>query len=111
MHALRRDVFYAHEGAVRRHHLAAQTEQAWCLTIATNAISAWTTEYLGLAAEELRGRGRAVEDELLVHVSPAQSENIGLFGTITVDIDHELAQLDPTGYRPLRRPPATTGAT
>lgn len=111
MHALRRDVFYAHEGAVRRHHLAAQTEQAWCLTIATNAISAWTTEYLGLAAEELRGRGRAVEDELLAHVSPAQSENIGLFGTITVDIDHELAQLDPTGYRPLRRPPATTGAT
>src|SRR5674536_168907 len=58
MHALRRDVFYAHEGAVRRHHLAAQTEQAWCLTIATNAISAWTTEYLGLAAEELRGRNQ-----------------------------------------------------
>ena len=23
----------------------------------------------------------------------------------------QLAQLDPTGYRPLRRPPATTGAT
>ena len=60
------------------------------------------------------GRTSLVEaDELLAHVSPAQSENIGLFGTITVDvdIDHELAQLDPTGYRPLRRPPATTGAT
>jgi hypothetical protein len=44
-------------------------------------------------------------------MSPAHSENIGLFGTITVDIDHELAQLDPTGHRPLRRPPAATGAT
>src|SRR5664279_4280228 len=64
MHALRRDVFYAHEGAVRRHHLAAQTEQAWCLTIATNAISAWTTEYLSRAGRRgaprpgTRRRGR-----------------------------------------------------
>ena len=104
MHALRRDVFYAHEGAVHRHHLQAQTEQAWCLTIAANAITTWTTEYLGLAVKELRERGRRVDDELLAHISPAQSENIGLFGTITVDIDHELAQLDPTGHRPLRQP-------
>ena len=97
MHALRRDVFYAHEGAVHRHHLRAQTEQAWCLTIATNAITTWTTEYLGLAVNELRERGRRVDDELLAHISPAQSQNIGLFGTLTVDIDHEPAQLDPTG--------------
>ena len=46
--------------------------------------------------------GRRVDRELLAHVSPAQSDNIGLFGTITVDIDAELAQLDPTGHRPLR---------
>ena len=76
----------------------------WCLTIAANAITTWTTEYLGLAVKELRERGRRVDDELLAHISPAQSENIGLFGTITVDIDHELAQLDPTGHRPLRQP-------
>ena len=25
-----------------------------------------------------------------------------MFGTITVDIDAELARLDPTGHRPLR---------
>jgi len=104
MHALRRDVFYAHEGAVRRQHLQAQTEQAWCLTLATNAISTWTAEYLGLAVGQLRGQGRSVEDDLLAHLSPAQSEKVGLFGTITVDIDHELAQLGPTGHRPLRQP-------
>ena len=104
MHALRRDVFYAHEGAVRRHHLQAQTEQAWCLTLTTNAISTWTAEYLGLAVHQLRGQGRSVEDDLLAHLSPAQSERVGLFGTITVDIDHELAQLGPTGHRPLRQP-------
>ena len=38
------------------------------------------------------------------HLSPAQSDSIGLIGTITGDIDHELAQLDPTGHRPLREP-------
>src|ERR1700682_555968 len=32
----------------------------------------------------------------------AHSENINFFGAIEVDIDAELAQLGPTGYRPLR---------
>jgi hypothetical protein len=35
---------------------------------------------------------------------PAHSENIGLFGTITVDIEAELAQLDLT---PPTHPPVT----
>ncbi|MEU6745936.1 hypothetical protein ABZ914_06905 [Spirillospora sp. NPDC046719] len=29
-------------------------------------------------------------------------ENINFFGSIDVDIEGELAQLGPTGYRPLR---------
>jgi hypothetical protein len=32
----------------------------------------------------------------------ARSENINFFGAIDVDIEGELAQLGPTGYRPLR---------
>jgi hypothetical protein len=72
----------------------------------SNAITAWTTEYLGLAVEQLRSQGRRVDDLLLAHLSPAQSGSIGLIGTITVGIDHELAQLDPTGHRPLRASPA-----
>ena len=76
-----------------------------------NAITAWTTEYLGLAVEQLRSQGRLVDDTLLTHLSPAQSDSIGLIGTITVDIDHELAQLDPTGHRPLREPTAAGLAT
>jgi len=39
---------------------------------------------------------------VLAHISPAHSENINFFGSIDVDIDAELAQLGPTGYRPLR---------
>ena len=110
VHALKRDVFYAHEGAVRRCHLQQQSEQAWCLTLTTNAITTWTTEYLGLAVDHLHGRGRRVDPQWLAHISPAQSDNIGLFGTITVDIDAELARLDPAGHRPLRNPPTVDSA-
>jgi TnpA family transposase len=102
LHALKRDLLYAHEGTVRARHLEQQTEQAWCLTLVTNAVVAWTTEYYGLAVESMRTAGRRIDDEVLAHISPAHSENINLFGSIDVDIEGELAQLGPTGYRPLR---------
>ncbi len=102
LHTLKRDLLDAHEGTVRARHLQQQTEQAWCLTLATNAVVAWSTEYFGLAVDSMRAAGRRVDDEVLAHVSPAHSENINFFGAIEVDIDAELAQLGPTGYRPLR---------
>ncbi|MEU6010143.1 Tn3 family transposase [Streptomyces sp. NPDC047453] len=102
LHALRRDLLYAHEGMIRARQLEAQTEQAWCLTLVTNAVIAWTTEYYGLAVAQLRAAGRQVDDDVLAHISPAHSENINFFGAIEVDIENELAQLGPTGYRPLR---------
>lgn len=46
--------------------------------------------------------GRHVDDSVLAHISPAHSENVNFFGTISVDVDRELAQLDAAGYRPLR---------
>lgn len=44
-------------------------------------------------------------DEVLAHISPVHSENVNPFGTITVDIDSELAKLDTSGYRQLRAQP------
>jgi TnpA family transposase len=102
LHALKRDLLYAHEGTVRARHIEAQTEQAWCLTLVTNAVVAWSTEYHGLAVDSMRAAGRRIDDEVLAHISPAHSENINFFGAIEVDIEGELAQLGPTGYRPLR---------
>ncbi|MEV0106750.1 Tn3 family transposase [Nocardia sp. NPDC050799] len=102
LHALRRDLLYAHEGMIRARQLQDQTEQAWCLTLATNAVIAWTTEYYGLAVEQMRRSGQRIDDEVLAHISPAHSANINFFGAIEVDIDAELAQLGPTGYQPLR---------
>lgn len=78
-----------------------QSEQALCLTVVTNAIVAWTTEYLGLAVAELRAGGRRIDDAVLAHVSPAHNENIAFYGTFSIEVDRELAQL-VGGYRPLR---------
>ena len=102
LHALRRDLHYAQQGTIGKPLLADQTEQAWCLTVLTNSVITWVTEYYQLAVQDLRAQGRAVPDELLVHISPAHSENINFFGVITVDVEAELAKLDGAGWRPLR---------
>ena len=101
LHALRRDLRYAQRGAITRPHPGEQTEQAWCLTVLTNAVVTWTTEYYALAVGQLRGEGRSVPDELLAHISPGHSGNINFFGVINVDIEAELAKLSG-GWRPLR---------
>jgi TnpA family transposase len=107
IHTLRRNLAHAHEGTIRRRHPEQQSEQMWCLTIATNAIVCWMTEYHGLAVVALRDAGRQVDDEVLAHIWPTHHENVHLYGTHTVDIDGELAGLDANGYRPLRTPGTT----
>ena len=102
LHSLRRELAYAGEGAVRRRYHEQQTEQMWCLTLATNAIVIWTTEYYGLAIAALRRGGRDVDEEVLAHLWPSHHENVHFYGTHTVDVDRELAKLGADGYRPLR---------
>ena len=70
LHTLRRSLAYASEGAIRRRHHEQQTEQMWCLTVATNAIVCWSTEYHGLGVAALRQAGRDVDDEVLAHIWP-----------------------------------------
>jgi hypothetical protein len=55
-----------------------------------------------MAVERLRAAGRNIPDQVLSHISPAHSENVNFFGTITVDVEAELAKLDEHGLRPLR---------
>jgi Tn3 transposase DDE domain len=70
LHALCRDLHYANQGSVGHAHQVAQSEQAWCLTLLTNAVITWTTWYYELAVEQLRADGRQVPDEVLAHISP-----------------------------------------
>jgi TnpA family transposase len=107
LHALRRSLAYAGEGALRRRHHEQQAEQMWCLTLATNAIVTWTTEYHGLAVAALRRAGRYIDDAVLAHIWPAHHESVNFYGTHSIDVDGELAKLDADGYRPLRASTAT----
>jgi len=45
VHALKRSLAYAGEGALRRRHHEEQAEQMWCLTLATNTVITWTTAW------------------------------------------------------------------
>ena len=110
LHALKRSLAYADAGALRRRHHEQQAEQMWCLTLATNAVVTWTTEYHGLAMTALRRAGRDIDNAVLAHIWPTHHENVHFYGTHSVDVDGELAKLDSDGYRPLRAVAATEQA-
>lgn len=98
LHALRRDLFFAHQGHVRRRHLDDQIDQALCLTLVTNACVLWTTTYLADALDALRMEGHDVDDEIAAHLTPAQHDHINFYGTYSFDLDAELRR---EGHRPL----------
>jgi hypothetical protein len=76
----------------------------WCLTLATNAVVTWRTEYHGLAVTALRRAGRDIDNAVLARIWPTRHENARFYGAHSVGIDGELAMLDADGYRPLRAP-------
>ena len=101
LHALRRNLFFAHQGYVRRRHLDEQIDQALCLTLVTNACVLWTTSYLGDTIDALRADSIEVRDEIAARLTPAQHDHINFYGTYSFDIDAELRR---DGHRPLRVP-------
>lgn len=101
LHALRRRILYANEGHIRRRHHDAQTEQALCLTLVTNAVVLFNTVYLQDALDALQAEGHPVTDDNAAHLSPALSDHINIHGSLTFDVERELAR---TGHRPLRSP-------
>ena len=58
LHALRRFLFFAHEGKVQRRQANQQTNQVLCLNLVTKAIVTWNTVYMNAAIERLRAEGR-----------------------------------------------------
>ncbi|MEU6894878.1 hypothetical protein ABZ934_24355 [Streptomyces sp. NPDC046557] len=49
-------------------------------------------EYLALAVDELRGAGSEVDAEVPSHISPARSQVVNYYGSLTVDYERELAE-------------------
>jgi hypothetical protein len=89
LHSWRRDLAYANKGALCQSHHEELAEQTWCLTIATNAVVTWTTEYYRLAVTALRSTGRRIDDELFAHIWPSHHENVNFYGTHSVDVERE----------------------
>ena len=73
----------------------------WCLTLATNAVVTWTTEYHGLAVTALRRPGGTSTAPRWPTSGPPSPERPILRHPL-LRFDGELAELDSDGYRPLR---------
>jgi TnpA family transposase len=76
LHGLCRDLFFAHQGHVRRRHFHDQIDPALCLTLVTYAAVFWTTIYLGDALDALCAEGLDVSEEAVAHLTPAQHDHI-----------------------------------
>ena len=99
LHALRRFLFFAHEGKVQRRQADQQTNQVLCLNWVTNAIVTWNTVYMNAAIERLRAEGRIGRDIDLGHLSPALYGHVNPYGKYRFEIEGRAP-----GLRPLRSP-------
>ena len=80
LHALRRFLFFAHEGKVRRRQTEQQTDQILCLNLMTNAVVTWNTVYMEAALAQLRTEGALAGDLDLSHLSPALYGHLNPYG-------------------------------
>jgi Tn3 transposase DDE domain len=71
------------------------------LTLVTNAVVLFNTVYVQDAVDVLRAEGHAVTDDDASHLSPALSDHVNIYGSLTFDVEREFAR---TGHRPLRSP-------
>jgi hypothetical protein len=99
LHDLRRFVFFANEGEIRRAQHEDQSVQALCLNLVTNAVITWNTVYMAQALDTLRGDGFPVADEDLAHLAPTLRAHVNPYGKYSFDVEAGMAR---TGLRPLR---------
>ncbi len=104
LHALRRFLFFAHEGHVRRRQPDDQADQAACLTLLTNAVIVWNTVYMTAAISQLATEGLIdPADANLARLSPTLHEHINPYGRYRFAVEQELNR---RRLRPLRAPHA-----
>jgi TnpA family transposase len=99
LHALRDFLFVADKGVIRRKQYEAQTNQALCLNVVTNAVVIWNTVYIQAVLDHLRATGYPVQEEDLAHLSPARFEHVNLYGKYYFPIDQARTR---QGLRSLR---------
>lgn len=101
LHALRRDLFIANEGKIRRRDQEDQLNQAACLNLVVNAITVWNTVYMQAVLEQLKSEGYEIKEEDVKNLSPARSEHINMYGKYYFNIEEGLKRKE---LRELRKP-------
>lgn len=99
LHALRDFLFVADKGVIRRKQEEAQTNQALCLNLVTNAVVVWNTVYMQAVLDQLRTEGSPVQEDDLAHLSPARFEHLNPYGKYYFPMDEASTR---QGLRPLR---------
>ncbi|MBI3326212.1 MAG: Tn3 family transposase [Nitrospinae bacterium] len=95
LHALRDVLFVADKGVMRRKQEEAQTNQAMCLNLLTNAVVVWNTVYMQAVLDQLRTEGYPIQEDDVAHLSPARFEHINPYGKYYFAIDEERQNLRP----------------
>ena len=99
LHALRRLIFFANQGEIRRRHPDDQDVQGECLTLITNAVIVWNTAYIAHAIDQMQRTGTHIDDRHITRLSPASHNHINFYGRY----DFTNPKPPPTGtHRPLR---------
>jgi TnpA family transposase len=90
LHSLRRFLFFANEGNIRKRFLEEQQTQANSLNLVTNAIIVWNTVYLQAAIEQLKSEGIEINDDELNQISPARFAHINPYGRYYFNVEKNL---------------------
>lgn len=101
VHSLRRDLFIANEGKIRRRNHEDQLNQAACLNLVVNAVTVWNTVYMQAVLEQLKSEGYEINDDDIRHLSPARSEHINMYGKYYFNVEEGLRRKT---LRELRKP-------
>jgi TnpA family transposase len=101
LHALRRFLFVAQQGEIRKRQPEEQLNQAACLNLVTNAVIVWNTVYMSAVLEQLKREGRQIDITDTKHLSPSRYEHINVFGKYKFPVAEELGRRK---LRPLREP-------
>jgi len=101
IHALRRDVFIANEGKIRKRHQEDQLNQAACLNLVVNAITVWNTVYMQVTLAQLKSEGCEINENDIRQISPARSKHINKYGKYYFNVEEGLKRKN---LRELRNP-------
>jgi len=91
-HSLARATFHGQKGELRQRYREGQEDQLGALGLVVNVLVRWNTRSLGVALEQLRAAGAAVNPEDVARRSPLGYDHSNLLGRDTFALAEPLAR-------------------